>query len=109
MLHPGFRRLLALLTCLCLIGAGLEPLLPDTCDGDRPAVTAAAGQPEQAPSPAHDPAAPHVCHCVHAHVAVLDLPMALGALPPAVRQAPALGHSQVAAAPLAPPLRPPIA
>lgn len=109
MLHPGFRRLLALLTGLCLLAAGFEPLLPDTCDGDRPAATTAVVQPEQAPAPAHDPAAPHVCHCVHAHVAVLDLPATLGAARPAARQAATLGATQVPAAPLAPPLRPPIA
>ena len=74
--RPQVRRLLAVATALALLGSVAETLLPDVHDGDAAAITSiqttgtpTPSQPTRAPD--HSPDAPHVCHCIHAHLAAL--------------------------------------
>jgi hypothetical protein len=107
------RIVLALLTAFGLLGVGMEPLLPDTHDGDGLAsaaqVTEGTANDRPASIPTHSPDSPHVCHCLHVHLVDLTTGDALAAVarpdpsvPPFLAQHPAL-------APLPRHFRPPIA
>lgn len=107
------RRILSLATVLALLSSAGEKLVPETHDGDAAVVaiqgpgTPASDQPTRGPN--HSPDSPHICHCVHAHLAALstDRPLAQPITPhPAV---PVFQRRSPPAPPAAYHFRPPIA
>lgn len=109
---PRWRIAIALLTALGLLGAGLEPLLPDTHDGDASGSTVAAASAAPNPStpiPAHSPEAPHVCHCLHAHFAAVTATGEPLVAPTSFVEVPQFQAQSAVAAPPTRHFRPPIA
>jgi hypothetical protein len=106
------RGILALVTGLALLGSAGEALVPETHDGDSQMAVQHPGSP--APDrptqlPGHSPESPHVCHCLHAHVAApsADRPLSQPvAAHPAVPVSP---HRALPTPPVAYHFRPPIA
>lgn len=104
---------LAVPTALFVLGAGAERVLPDTHDGDAGiAVADLAGTTSSdrpAPTPSHSPDAPHLCHCLHVHVAeIMDAePLRLAASP--ARSVPLFRARGYASVPSLRLFRPPIA
>lgn len=110
-LGDSWRRLVgATLIMAGVLGGGLERLLPDVHDGDGSgSATFLAGAESHAPAPTHDPASPHICHCLHVHVADLSVATMTELEQPATVTHPTLVMRRPPSAPLSPALRPPIA
>ncbi|MGH7586269.1 MAG: hypothetical protein ACREMH_08485 [Gemmatimonadales bacterium] len=107
------RRILAVATALALLGSVAETPLPEIHDGVVEAMstqnlgTPTPDQPTRAPN--HSPDSPHVCHCLHAHLAAPS-PGHLVAQPSASHPAvPAFHRRSPPASPAAYHFRPPIA
>lgn len=107
------RRILSVAAALALLSSVGETLVPETHDGDVAVTsiqitsTPAPDQPTRAPN--HNPDSPHICHCVHAHLAALSTDRPLVQLIEAHVAVPAFRHRPPPAPPAAFHFRPPIA
>ena len=112
-LGDSWRRLVgAALIMAGVLSGSLERLLPDVHDGDGSGAAtfvAAAGSHTPAPAPEHDPTSPHICHCLHVHVADLAIASVVAPEKPATAPHPTLVMRRPPSASLSPALRPPIA